>query len=108
VLTQALLVVTTVGIVGAGLIMIGFAIRAYARSQIRALAALAIGFTLIVGASISASVSALLTDFRGIRMILLFQTAITFGGYLVIGYAVYSFKGGSGQSEPAADETPGD
>lgn len=107
-LTHALLVVTTVGIVGAGLVMVGFAIRAYARSQTRALAALAIGFTLIVGASIATSVSALLTDFRGIRNILLFQTAITFGGYLVIGYAVYTFQGGSASSEPVADETVGD
>jgi len=108
VLTQVLLVVTTVGNFGAGLIMVGFAIQAYARSQTRALAALAIGFTLIVGASIATSVSALLTDFRRIQNILLFQTAITFGGYLVIGYAVYSFKGETTESEPVAEEAVGD
>lgn len=105
-LVKALLLVTTLGVAGAGLAMVGFATRAYAKSPTRGLAALAIGFTLIVGASISTSISALLTGFEGIRTILFFQTLVTFAGYVVIGYAVYSFRDSPSASTPVS-ESPG-
>ncbi len=99
VLVEALLVLTTVGIAGAGLAMAGFAVRAYANSKTRGLVPLAVGFTLVVGAAVSTSASVILTDFERIRTILVFQTSLTFVGYVVIGYAVYSFRD--------ADATPG-
>lgn len=102
-LVEALLVVTTAGIAGAGLAMVGFATRAYANTPTRGMAALAIGFTLIVGAAIATSISAVLTSYEGIRSIFLFQTSLTFIGYVVIGYAVYSFRGRGSSSGGVAD-----
>lgn len=105
-LVKALLLVTTLGVAAAGLAMVGFATRAYANSPTRGLAALAIGFTLIVGAAISTSISAILTGFEGIRTILFFQTLLTFVGYVVIGYAVYSFRD-SPSASTSISESPG-
>lgn len=109
-LAEVLLILTTLGIAVAGLAMVGFASRAYANSPTRGMAALAVGFTLIVGASIATSVSAILTGFEGIRSIVLFQTSLTFVGYVVIGYAVYSFRGGgaSASASGAVAEHSGD
>lgn len=102
VLVEALLVLTTVGIAGAGLAMAGFAVRAYANSKTSGLVPLAVGFTLVVGAAVSSSTSAILTGFEGIRTILAFQSVLTFAGYVVIGYAVYSFR--SSDAAPRAEQ----
>ena len=75
----------------AGLLMVGFAVRAYNRTSRRAMFHLSIGFTLIVAAAIATTVSAFVTRFGQTRLLLSVNYFITTVGYLFVIYSI-TFK----------------
>ncbi|MFB6301170.1 MAG: hypothetical protein ABEH65_13020 [Halobacteriales archaeon] len=65
-------------------ILIRHAVQTYREATDEVFLHLAIGFTLIVGATLATSISALVTDFATPRLLLLSQNTIATIGYLFI------------------------
>lgn len=80
----------TVGLVVAGLALVGAAARAYAVTGRPAMIYLSIGFTLIVAAAASTAIAAFLTGFDDVRTLLLVNNAFSMLGYLFVLYSVVS------------------
>lgn len=91
------------GVVVAGTIMIYLAIDAYVETQRSAMIHLSIGFSVIVAAAAGTALSAVLSDFRYVRSILLAYSGFTAVGYLFIVYSLRSY----GKSESSANHVPG-
>lgn len=105
-LAEKLYVFTTALLAGTGLMMVAFALRAYARTPRSELVHLAIGFTLIAGAAAGTAVSAFITDFRTPRSLLTVDYGMTAIGYLFVVYSLTSYVRPP-QEETETDTTDG-
>ncbi len=76
----------------AGLAMVGAAVRAYVQTERRVMIHLSLGFTLIVAATVSTALGALINDFENTRMILLVNNGFSMTGYLFVIYSVISYS----------------
>ena len=89
---ELLFILFSVGLTLAGLTMVGAAVRAYVQTERKVMIHLSLGFTLIVAATVSTALSALLNDFQNIRTILLVNNGFSMTGYLFVMYSVISYK----------------
>lgn len=87
---ETLYAVFTVGLVAAGLVLVGAAARAYAVTGREAMIYLSIGFALIVAATIATAISAYLTGFSNVRTLLLVNNAVSMIGYIFVIYSVFA------------------
>jgi len=85
---EDLYLIFSAGLVVAGLSLVGAAVRAYASTERRAMIFLSLGFTLIVAATVSTALGALITDFQNVRTLLLVNNGFSMGGYLFVLYSV--------------------
>lgn len=85
---ETLYAVFTVGLVVAGLVLVGAAARAYAVTGRKAMIYLSIGFALIVAATTATAIAAFLTGFSNVRTLLLVNNAFSMVGYLFVIYSV--------------------
>jgi uncharacterized membrane protein len=72
-----------------GLMLVAMATRAYADTQREELFYLAIGFTFVVAAMIATTVTAFLSEFQGIRVILTVNYGLQTLGYVLVVYGVW-------------------
>jgi hypothetical protein len=86
-LTRHLYLLMSTLLVAGGLTMVGLSTRAYLRTERPALIRLTIGFTLVVGATLSTTISAFLTGFARPETLLLVNSSFNAAGY---GFLVYS------------------
>lgn len=87
---EALYAVFSIGLVVAGLILVGAALRAYMATERPAMIHLSIGFSLIVAATVSTALVAIVTDFQNVRTLLLVNNGFSMGGYIFVLYSVIS------------------
>ena len=85
-----LYLVFSAGLVAAGLALVGAAVRAYVATERQAMIFLSIGFTLIVAATVSTAIGAIVNDFQNVRTLLLVNNGFSMGGYLFVLYSVVS------------------
>ena len=71
-----------------GLTMVGMAIRAYLQTTRRAMIHVSIGFALIAAAAVATAVSAFLTDFRGVRSLLVVNNGLSSLGFIFVVYSL--------------------
>lgn len=72
-----------------GLMLVALATRAYARTERRELLYIAIGFTLVVAAMVATTVTAFISDFRGVGVLLTVNYALTTLGFVLIVLGVW-------------------
>jgi hypothetical protein len=83
---------TTIVFVIAGLTMVGKATRAYVDTNRQAMLHLAVGFTLAVAGAAATMISAFLTDFEGVRSLLLVKSSLFTLGFLFIIYSIVAYE----------------
>lgn len=88
--TQELYFVFSAGLVVVGLTLVGAAVRAYVATERSAMIYLSLGFTLIVAATVSTALGAIINDFQNVQTLLLVNNGFSMGGYLLILYSVVS------------------
>lgn len=88
---EPLFVLFSVLLVLAGLAMVGAAVRAYVQTERRVMIYLSLGFTLIVAATVSTALGAILNDFENTRTLLLVNNSFSMTGYLFVIYSVVSY-----------------
>lgn len=71
-----------------GLTIVLMAIRAYLQTTRRAMIHVSLGFGLIVVAAISTAIRAFLTDFQGVRSLLLVNNSISSLGFIFVIYSL--------------------
>ena len=76
----------------AGLTMVGMAIRAYVQTGRTAMLHLSLGFSLAVAGAAATMISAFLTDFEGVRSLLLVNTGLTTFGFLFVMYSLVTYE----------------
>ncbi|MDY6818318.1 MAG: hypothetical protein SVG88_06615 [Halobacteriales archaeon] len=76
----------------AAFLMVVMAIRAYLKTTKDAMIHLSLGFTLIVGATVSTAISGFLIDFSSPRMLLLVNNSFSTFGYLFVVYSLVTYK----------------
>jgi len=87
-----LLLTVTGGLILAGLIMVGAGVRAYHQTGQRVMIYLAIGFGLVVTATLVSAGSVLLMEVQNVRTLLLVNNSFSLFGYSFVVYSVYSYK----------------
>ena len=87
---EALYAIFSIGLVIAGLTLVGAAVRAYLATERQAMIHLSIGFSLIVTATVTTAVAAIATDFQNVRTLLLVNNGFSMGGYIFVLYSVIS------------------
>jgi hypothetical protein len=85
---ETLYLVFSAGLAIAGLTLVGAAVRAYIATEREAMIHLSLGFTLIVAATVSTALGAVVTDFENLRTLLVVNNGFSMGGYLFILYSV--------------------
>jgi hypothetical protein len=75
-----------------GMTMVGMAIRAYVRTTRHAMIHVSIGFALIAAAAIATAISAFLTDFRGVRSLLLVNSGLSSLGFIFVVYSLIVYE----------------
>lgn len=85
---EALYFLFTAGLAVAGLALVGAAVRAYAHTSRPEMIYLALGFTLVVSASVATAIGAYVTDFTNVRTLLLVNNGLSMAGYLFVIYSV--------------------
>lgn len=88
---EHLYLVSSALFVVAGVAMVGMAIRAYLQTARQAMVHLSLGFVLIVAATAATAISAFLTNFQGVRSLLLVNSSISTFGYLFVVYSLISY-----------------
>lgn len=88
---EHLYVFTTALLASTGLMMVAFALRAYATTPRAELVHLAIGFTLIAGAASGTAVSAFIMNFQRPLSLLTVNYGMTAIGYLFVVYSLTSY-----------------
>ncbi|MBS3761092.1 MAG: hypothetical protein V5A43_02255 [Haloarculaceae archaeon] len=83
---------TTLGVVVAGLTMVGMAIRAYRQTARRAMLYLSLGFALAVAGAAVTMVAAFLTDFEAVRSLLLVDSGLTTVGFVFLIYSLVIYE----------------
>jgi len=80
--------VFSVSLAVAGLSMVAFAVRAYRRTGRRTFFHLSIGFVLVVAAAIATTVSAFVSDFEGIQLLLSVDYLFSSVGFIFIIFSI--------------------
>lgn len=91
-IVEALYAVTTLILIGAGLLMVGRGLRAYLETDRVAMLHLAIGFSLVVAGAVATMVSAFATGFANVRTLLLIESAFTTLGFLFLIYSMSAYR----------------
>lgn len=94
-LTEALYLLTTTVLAISGATLLGFALSAYYDSGRTAMAYLAIGFLLLVGAAIVTPVAAFRTDFGNPQALLLINTGLLAGATALIAGSLAVYEPGT-------------
>jgi hypothetical protein len=84
--------VTTVVFAVAGLTMVGKGIRAYVQTSRTAMLHLSLGISLAVAGAAATMISAFITDFDGVRSLLLVNSSFTTFGFLFIMYSLVTYE----------------
>lgn len=79
-------------LVVAGLTMVALAVRAYRHTERRAMVHLSIGFALVVAATASTAISAVVTNFAHVKSLLLVNSGLTTTGYVFVVYSLLSYE----------------
>jgi len=82
---------TTIVFILSGLTMVGRATRAYVETDKRAMLYLSVGFSLVVAGAAATMISAFLTDFRGVRLLLLVKSTLFTLGFLLMMYSLLTY-----------------
>jgi len=85
---EYLYLAATAVLVVSGLTMVGMAIRAYLQTSRRAMIHVSLGFGLIAAAAIATAISAFVTDFRGVRSLLLVNNGLSSLGFILVVYSL--------------------
>lgn len=94
-LIEALYLVTTTVLAGAGVTLTVFALSAYRSSGRAAMAYLAVGFGLIAVASVATPLAAFLTSFANPEGILLVNTGLLAGGMALVAASLAAYEPGT-------------
>jgi hypothetical protein len=89
---EILYALTTTVFIVAGLTMAGMAIRAYVQTSQDAMLHLSMGFSLAVAGAAATMISAFLTNFQGIRSLLLVNSGLTTFGFLFVMYSLITYE----------------
>jgi hypothetical protein len=87
-LVEYLYLAATAVLVISGLTMVGMAIKAYLQTTRRAMIHVSLGFGLIAAAAIATAISAFVTDFRGVRSLLLVNNGLSSLGFILVVYSL--------------------
>lgn len=85
---EYLYIAATGVLVLSGLTMVGMAIKAYLQTTRRAMIHVSLGFGLIAAAAIATAISAFVTDFQGVRSLLLVNNGISSLGFILVVYSL--------------------
>lgn len=85
---EYLYIAATAVLVISGLTMVGMAIKAYLQTTRRAMIHVSLGFGLIAAAAIATAISAFVTDFRGVRSLLLVNNGLSSLGFILVVYSL--------------------
>lgn len=88
---ELLYAVSTLVFVVAGLTMVGMAVRAYVQTSRRAMLHLSVGFSLAVAGAAATMISAFVTNFAGVRSLLLVNSGLTTFGFLFVMYSLVTY-----------------
>ena len=89
---EYLYVAATAVLVVSGLTMVGMAIRAYLQTSRRAMIHVSLGFGLIAAAAIATAISAFVTDFDGVRSLLLVNNGLSSLGFILVVYSLIVYN----------------
>ncbi|MDX1746194.1 MAG: hypothetical protein R3324_09680 [Halobacteriales archaeon] len=87
-LVDSLLVASSTVLVLAGFVMEAAAVRAYIRTRRSVMLPLALGFALIVAATLATVVVVFSSEFQDYRLLLFVQNGVAMVGYLFVVYSV--------------------
>ena len=85
---ECLYIAATAILVISVLTMVGMAIKAYLQTTRRAMIHVSLGFGLIAAAAIATAISAFVTDFRGVRSLLLVNNGLSSLGFILVVYSL--------------------
>ena len=91
-IVELLYAVSTLVFVVAGLTMVGMAMRAYVQTSRTAMLHLSLGFALAVAGAAATMISAFLTDFEGVRSLLLVNSGLTTFGFIFVMYSLVTYE----------------
>ncbi len=89
---ESLYAMSTLVFVVAGLVMVGMAMRAYIQTSRRAMMHLSLGFSLAVAGAAATMISAFLTNFEGVRSLLLVNSGLTTFGFIFVMYSLVTYE----------------
>jgi hypothetical protein len=89
---EYLYVAATAVLVVSGLTMVGMAIRAYLQTSRRAMIHVSLGFGLIAAAAIATAISAFVTNFEGVRSLLLVNNGLSSLGFILVVYSLIVYN----------------
>jgi hypothetical protein len=85
---EYLYIAATAILVLSGFTMVGMAVKAYLQTSRRAMIHVSLGFGLIAAAAIATAISAFVTDFRGVRSLLLVNNGLSSLGFILVVYSL--------------------
>jgi hypothetical protein len=91
-LVENIFVITSGGLIVAGLVMVGAAVQAYVQTERCGMVYLSVGFTLIVAATAATALGAILTNFAHTRTLLIVNNGFSMCGYLFVIYSVFLYE----------------
>jgi hypothetical protein len=91
-IVEILYAMSTLIFVVAGLVMVGMAMRAYVQTSRRAMMHLSLGFSLAVAGAAATMISAFLTNFEGVRSLLLVNSGLTTFGFIFVMYSLVTYE----------------
>ena len=89
---EYLYIAATAVLVVSGLTMVGMAIRAYLQTTRRAMIHVSLGFGLIAAAAIATAISAFITNFDGVRSLLLVNNGLSSLGFILVVYSLIIYN----------------
>lgn len=91
-LVEGLYLVATATLVLAGFTMVGMAVEAYAETKRHSMLFVTLGFSLVTLAALSTAIGAFLSDFRGVRSLLLIDNGFSALGFILVVYSLVSYE----------------
>lgn len=85
---EHLYLVSSAALAVTGIVLVGAAVRAYIATERSAMIHLSLGFALIVAATVSTALGAVINDFQNAGTLLLVNNGFSMGGYLFVLYSV--------------------
>lgn len=85
---EYLYIAATAILVLSGFTMVGMAVKAYLQTTRQAMIHVSLGFGLIAAAAIATAISAFVTDFQGVRSLLLVNNGLSSLGFILVVYSL--------------------